>query len=98
MVFLKARTLANLIFRAFEFSQTMPEHHENLPSSHCQKGIKKKLLKFSKLFPHTFLKWICLTKISLVIFLAKLNEAIQSTQQHLLVCRAINSVITVILQ
>lgn len=34
---------------------------------------KKMLLKFSKLFPYTFLKWICLTRISLVMFLAKWN-------------------------
>lgn len=72
ILFLKIRQVANSIFRTFEFSQTMPEHHENLPNFHCQKGKKNRmLLKFSKLFPYTFLKWVCLTRISLVIFLAK---------------------------
>lgn len=72
-LFLKTRKAANSIFRTFEFSQTVFEHHENLPSFHCQKEKKKNRmpLKFSKLFPCTFLKWICLTRISLVIILAK---------------------------
>ena len=72
-LFLKTREVANSIFVTFEFSQTVLEYHENLPSFHCQKGKKKNRmpLKFCELFPYTFLKRVCLTRISLVISLGK---------------------------
>lgn len=37
-LFLKVKKEANVIFRTFEFSQTVLEHHENLPSFQCQRG------------------------------------------------------------
>lgn len=69
-LFLQARKVASLVFQNLWIFPDSAEHQENLPSFQCQKGKKKPRmpLKFSKLFPYTLLKWICLTRISLVIF------------------------------